>query len=162
MELSIDTASELASIALSQEGALVAEMTWRCRRNHTVELLPSVERLLGQAGASKADLTAVFVCTGPGMYTGLRVGVTVVKALAHALALPSVGVGRLVIILPEQASVEVRTRVGAGDSVVLGSREAGTSLDDRFVRHHLNQTTYILDLEMGIGEIFVTNSEFNW
>jgi len=74
----------------------------------------------------------------------------------------SVGVGRLVIILPEQASVEVRTRVGAGDSVVLGSREAGTSLDDRFVRHHLNQTTYILDLEMGIGEIFVTNSEFNW
>lgn len=95
MELSIDTASELASIALSQEGALVAEMTWRCRRNHTVELLPSVERLLGQAGASKSDLSAVFVCTGPGLYTGLRVGVTVAKALTHSLGLPSVGVGRL-------------------------------------------------------------------
>jgi tRNA threonylcarbamoyladenosine biosynthesis protein TsaB len=95
MELSIDTASELASIALSQEGVLVGEMTWRCRRNHTVELLPSVERLLGQAGASKGDLTAVFVCTGPGMYTGLRVGVTVAKALSHSLGLPCVGVGRL-------------------------------------------------------------------
>jgi phage shock protein PspC (stress-responsive transcriptional regulator) len=74
----------------------------------------------------------------------------------------SVGIGQLVVIVPERASLEVRSRVGAGDSVVLDSREAGTSLDDRFVRHHLNQTTYILDLEMGIGEIFVTNSGVNW
>src|SRR5207247_9503550 len=65
----------------------------------------------------------------------------------------SVGIGQLVIILPERASIEVRTRVGAGDSVVLGTREAGTSLDDRVVRHHLNQTTYVLDLEMGIGAV---------
>lgn len=95
MELSIDTASELASIALSDEGVLAAEMTWRCRRNHTVELLPSVEKLFAQAGASKSDLTAVFVCTGPGLYTGLRVGVTTAKAFAHSLAVPIVGVGRL-------------------------------------------------------------------
>jgi phage shock protein PspC (stress-responsive transcriptional regulator) len=74
----------------------------------------------------------------------------------------SVGVGQLVVILPERASVEVRTRVGAGDSVVLGSREAGTSLDDRYVRHHLSETTYVLDLEVGIGNIFVTNSGINW
>lgn len=95
MELSIDTASELASIALSNEGVLVAEMTWRCRRNHTVELLPSVEKLFSHVGASKDDVSAVFVCIGPGMYTGLRVGVTTAKALAQALAVPIVGVGRL-------------------------------------------------------------------
>jgi tRNA threonylcarbamoyladenosine biosynthesis protein TsaB len=95
MELSIDTASELASVALSAEGTLVAEFTWRCRRNHTVELLPTVEKLLAQAGASKADISAVFVCTGPGMYTGLRVGISVAKGLAYAAALPLVGVGRL-------------------------------------------------------------------
>lgn len=95
MELSIDTASELASIALSNEGALVAEMTWRCRRNHTVELLPSVEKLFAQVGVSKDDLSAVFVCTGPGMYTGLRVGVTTAKAMAHARVVPIVGIGRL-------------------------------------------------------------------
>ncbi len=95
MELSIDTASELASVALSQEGGLVAEITWRCRRNHTVELLPTIEKLLAQAGASRGDLTAVFVCTGPGMYTGLRVGISTAKGLAFALGLPAVGVGRL-------------------------------------------------------------------
>lgn len=95
MELSIDTASEMASVALSQEGQVVAEITWRCRRNHTVELLPTIETLFRQAHASPADLTAVFVCLGPGMYTGLRVGISTAQGLAYALRLPTVGAGRL-------------------------------------------------------------------
>jgi phage shock protein PspC (stress-responsive transcriptional regulator) len=74
----------------------------------------------------------------------------------------SVAVGQLVVILPEGASFELRSRVGAGDSYVLGSQDVGTSLDSRYVRHHLNQTTYVLDLEMGIGEVFVTDSRVNW
>jgi phage shock protein PspC (stress-responsive transcriptional regulator) len=74
----------------------------------------------------------------------------------------SVAVGQLVVILPEGASFELRTRVGAGDSYVLGSQDVGTSLDSQYVRHHLNQTTYVLDLEMGIGEVFVTDSKVNW
>lgn len=94
-ELSIDTASEMASVALSREGRLLAEVTWACKRNHTVELLPTIERCMAHMGVSKGDLTAVFVCTGPGMYTGLRVGVTVAKGLAHSLRVPLVGVPRL-------------------------------------------------------------------
>src|SRR3990172_4377792 len=85
----------MASVGVSREGVLRAEVTWRCRRNHTVELLPTIERLLGQAGVSKSELTAVFVCVGPGMYTGLRVGVSTAQGLAYALKLPVVGVGRL-------------------------------------------------------------------
>lgn len=94
-ELSIDTAAEMASVALSNEGALLAEATWLCRRNHTVELMPAIDRLLVQMSTGKGDLTAVFVCTGPGMYTGLRVGVTIAKGLAQGLGLPLVGIGRL-------------------------------------------------------------------
>jgi len=67
----------------------------------------------------------------------------------------SVAVGQLMVILPEGASIELHTRVGAGDVIVLGSQDVGTSLDSRFVRRHLNQTTYILDLEAGIGEVYV-------
>lgn len=95
MELSIDTASALASIAISDGDRLVAELTWRCHRNHTIELLPSIRRLLSQAGSAKEDLTAVFVCTGPGMYTGLRVGISTAQGLAYALRIPALGVGRL-------------------------------------------------------------------
>jgi tRNA threonylcarbamoyladenosine biosynthesis protein TsaB len=95
MELSIDTASELASVALSREGRLLQDNAWRCQRNHTVELLPRVEELLSAAGVAKTRLSAVFVSTGPGMYTGLRVGVSVAQGLARALGIPALGVGRL-------------------------------------------------------------------
>jgi len=74
----------------------------------------------------------------------------------------SVAVGQLVVILPEGASVELRTRVGAGDSYVLGSQDVGASLDSRYVRRHFRQTTYVLDLEIGIGQVFVTDSRVNW
>ncbi|MEX0799885.1 MAG: tRNA (adenosine(37)-N6)-threonylcarbamoyltransferase complex dimerization subunit type 1 TsaB [Dehalococcoidia bacterium] len=119
MELSIDTASEVASIALSREGVLEAEATWRCRRNHTVELLPAIERLLAASGVAKSELTAVFVCTGPGMYTGLRVGVSTAQGLAYALSIPVVGVGRLELDARQHAVFPGRIvavhRAGRGD-----------------------------------------------
>jgi len=85
----------MASVAVSQEGRLLAEITWLCRRNHTVELLPAIEKLLGQAHTKAADLTAIFVCLGPGMYTGLRVGISTAQGLAYALGIPTLGAGRL-------------------------------------------------------------------
>jgi phage shock protein PspC (stress-responsive transcriptional regulator) len=74
----------------------------------------------------------------------------------------SVAVGQLVVIVPGRSSIELRTRVGAGDSIVLGSGDVGTSLDNDYVRRRLHQPTYILDLEAGIGEVFVTDSRVNW
>ncbi len=119
MELSIDTASEVASVALSREGVLEAEVTWRCRRNHTAELLATIDRLLAQAGATKGDLSAVFACTGPGMYTGLRVGVSTAQGLAYALKLPVVGIGRLELDAYQHAACPGRIvavhRAGRGE-----------------------------------------------
>jgi tRNA threonylcarbamoyladenosine biosynthesis protein TsaB len=95
LELSIDTASDWASIAVSDEGRLLGEMTWRCERQHSVQLLPSIQALLARLGVEKSDLRAVFVCVGPGSYAGLRVGVSTAKGLAFALGIPIAGVGRL-------------------------------------------------------------------
>ncbi|MEP7040755.1 MAG: PspC domain-containing protein [Chloroflexota bacterium] len=67
----------------------------------------------------------------------------------------SVAVGQLQVVLPEGASLEIRTHVGAGDTLIFGSQDVGTSLESTFVRRHLNRTTYILDLEAGIGEVYV-------
>lgn len=95
MELAIDTASEQASIALTEQGQLVSEHTWRCYRNHSRELLVAIDALLAGAGCAKTSLTLVTACTGPGGYTGVRVGLSVAQGLALALGLPTVGIGRL-------------------------------------------------------------------
>ncbi len=97
LELSIDTASELASLALSSRGRLLAELTWHAGRDHSRQLIPAIEALLARQDASKDDLAAIFVCTGPGGYAGLRAGVSTAKALAFALSVPIVGIGRLEI-----------------------------------------------------------------
>jgi len=97
VELSIDTASDWASVAFSREGRPAAEITWRCYRQHSTQLMPTAERLLSRLGADKSELSAVFVCIGPGGYAGLRVGVSTAKGLAFALSIPIVGVGRLEI-----------------------------------------------------------------
>lgn len=97
LELSIDTASEMASIALSREGVLVAELTWLCGREHSRQLLPAIDALLARQETSKDALAAIFVDIGPGSYAGVRAGVSSAKALAYGLERPLAGVGRLEI-----------------------------------------------------------------
>jgi len=95
IEVALDTASDIAGVALTEEGALVAEVTWHTRQNHSRELLPTLDWLLSRQGLTKDDIAAVYVCLGPGSYAGLRVGVSTAKALAYALGVPIAGVGRL-------------------------------------------------------------------
>ena len=95
LELSIDTCSDNASIALSSEGALLVELTWQLGREHSRQLLPAIDGLLGRLSASKDDLVALFVAIGPGTYAGVRAGVSMAKGLAYGLELPLAGVGRL-------------------------------------------------------------------
>jgi tRNA threonylcarbamoyladenosine biosynthesis protein TsaB len=86
MILAIDTATRSAGLAiLDPERAIVlAEHMWRSRVNHTVELAPNLSALLATQNLTTADLTGVAVVRGPGSFTGLRIGMSVAKALAYA------------------------------------------------------------------------------
>jgi tRNA threonylcarbamoyladenosine biosynthesis protein TsaB len=95
LELSIEAASDDTGVALSVGGVVALMATWVTQRNQSVELLPNIDRLLAEAGRSKDDIESVFVDLGPGGYAGLRVGVSIAKALAHGLGVPIAGVGRL-------------------------------------------------------------------
>jgi tRNA threonylcarbamoyl adenosine modification protein YeaZ len=97
MELAIDTSTDFASIALSRKGAAIAELTWHSERNHTVELVPNIDRMLTQAKVDQKTLEAIFTARGPGSFNGLRVGVSTAKGLAFALNIPLVAVSTLEI-----------------------------------------------------------------
>lgn len=94
-EVAIDTAADVAGVALTGSGELLAEVTWRTRQNQSRELLPALDWLLSSRGLTREEVGAVFVCLGPGSYAGLRVGLSTAKGLAYALNVPLVGVGRL-------------------------------------------------------------------
>jgi len=98
MILAIDTATRFASLALYDPQRVWAELTWHSWDNHTVELVPNLERLLAGQRLTVGDLTGVVVGLGPGSFTGLRVGLSVAKGLAFAAGLPLVGVPTLDVV----------------------------------------------------------------
>jgi tRNA threonylcarbamoyladenosine biosynthesis protein TsaB len=95
VQLAIDSASDKPGVALAVGGVAGLVLAWTTERNHSVELMPNIERLLGEAERTKADIEAVFIDIGPGGYAALRVGLSIAKALAHGLGVQAVGVGRL-------------------------------------------------------------------
>jgi tRNA threonylcarbamoyladenosine biosynthesis protein TsaB len=93
--LAIDTSTKIAGIALYDQGGLHTEQMWRTVDNHTVELMPYVVRACQQQDLEPTALKAVAIATGPGSFTGLRVGLSVAKGLALAMHLPILGVPTL-------------------------------------------------------------------
>lgn len=95
MLLAIDTATRQISLALHDGSTLRAESTWPSENQHTVQLMPGIQRLLSQAGVKGSDLTAYAVTIGPGSFTGLRIGVAAAKGMAAASDAPLVGINTL-------------------------------------------------------------------
>lgn len=100
MLLAVDTATQMASLALYDQTRswILGEESWVSANNHTVELMPRLVRLLEQQALTPANLTGLVVSLGPGSFTGLRIGLGVVKGLALARRLPLVGVPTLDVV----------------------------------------------------------------
>lgn len=120
MELCIDTSTRYASVAVSHEGSIVAELSWRSNRNHSVELVPALRRVMEHADMRMDDVTAVFAALGPGGFSALRVGLSVAKSLAMAREVPIVAVNTLDIeAIPFLGlGMPVTAVIGAGRSKV--------------------------------------------
>jgi len=91
--LAIDTATSRAVVALGRpDGRPIGETSWQAGHRHGETLLPTLGRVLAENDVPRARLRAIVVGTGPGSFTGLRVGLATAKGLAHGLGIPIVGV----------------------------------------------------------------------
>ena len=93
--LLIDTSNQPLSVAVMQDDQVLSELNSNEKKNHSVQLMPAIIKVLQSAHADKKDLDAIVVAEGPGSYTGLRIGVTVAKTLAYALNIKLYGVSSL-------------------------------------------------------------------
>jgi tRNA threonylcarbamoyl adenosine modification protein YeaZ len=91
--LAIDTATTRVVITTgTPSGVADGLSTWTAGYRHGETLLPSIGRFLGEQNIRRSRLTGIVVGTGPGAFTGLRVGIATAKGLAHGLGIPLVGV----------------------------------------------------------------------
>ncbi|MBL8130733.1 MAG: tRNA (adenosine(37)-N6)-threonylcarbamoyltransferase complex dimerization subunit type 1 TsaB [Anaerolineae bacterium] len=98
MLLAIDTATQYVSIALHDGLQVVAEHTWHSPNQHTRQIPPALRAMFADAGVTSASLTGVAAASGPGSYTGLRVGMALAKGIAGGRGLPLIGVTTFDII----------------------------------------------------------------
>ena len=93
--LSIETGTDICSVALSNDGELMALRESSEGRDHAKKVALFVDELLKETGVLPADLDAIAVGKGPGSYTGLRIGVSFAKGMCYALNIPLIAVGSL-------------------------------------------------------------------
>jgi hypothetical protein len=147
--LAIDTATRRIVIATgTPSGVADGISTWPAGYRHGETLLPSIGRFLGEQNIRRSRLVGIVVGTGPGAFTGLRVGIATAKGMAHGLGIPLVGVGtgeallaasgvgRGVLLLPAGPTDRLVVRPGqrpvplpAGQEPELGDGETLIALD---------------------------------
>lgn len=95
MLLALDVASSICTVALFDPASddVLAERVWRTRRRQTEETLPAIAQMMERAGAAVDAVGALAVTTGPGSFTGVRIGISAVKGIVLGLPHPPGVVG---------------------------------------------------------------------
>ncbi|MFI3258704.1 MAG: tRNA (adenosine(37)-N6)-threonylcarbamoyltransferase complex dimerization subunit type 1 TsaB [Rikenellaceae bacterium] len=93
--LSIESGTEVCSVAIARDGEVVAMRESAEGRDHARLVALYADELLKECGIAPSELSAVAVSKGPGSYTGLRIGVSFAKGLCYGLRIPLIGVSSL-------------------------------------------------------------------
>jgi len=139
--LGIDSAtSRVVVAAAAPDGTFLGATTWEAGYRHGEQLLPAIGRLHGELNLRRSRIAAIVVGTGPGAFTGLRVGIATAKALAHSLGRPIVGVSsaealiaaagdggtpteQVVLMLPAGAADRILVRNGQPPELLPGGSD---------------------------------------
>lgn len=124
MILAIDTSAAQCAVAVVDDERVAVrrvEMT----RGHAEALFPMIEEVLAELGASYEDLDRVGVCTGPGSFTGLRVGISAARGMALGSGIPAIGVTRFEAVAAEIGGPCTVQLPGRGGTVFVQDFDAG-------------------------------------
>ncbi|MEM6735151.1 MAG: tRNA (adenosine(37)-N6)-threonylcarbamoyltransferase complex dimerization subunit type 1 TsaB [Bacteroidota bacterium] len=97
--LSIETSSDVCSVALHKNGLLISNQLHKIDKSHSSLLPPIAIEVCKEANVTLKELEAIAVSEGPGSYTGLRIGVSTAKGFAYTLGIPVITVPTIDIML---------------------------------------------------------------
>lgn len=116
MILTFDATAGVCVAGLFRGGVQLGLVSEAMDKGHAERLFPIITELLASSDASFADLTGIVVCTGPGNFTGARIGVAAARGLALSLSIPAVGVDRFEAAAPAKGRACI-VLAGRGKSV---------------------------------------------
>jgi tRNA threonylcarbamoyladenosine biosynthesis protein TsaB len=137
--LAIDSATTRVVVAVgTTDGATIESTDWPAGYRHGETLLPVVAGLLDRLAIGRTSVAAIVVGTGPGAFTGLRVGIATAKGLAHALGVPIIGISTAqallagapadaVLLLPAGPSDRLMVGQGSPARLVVAGEEPETA-----------------------------------
>lgn len=105
--LSIETSTNVCAVALHDAGELVAVLETRREFSHASKLAVMIEEALRLGDAKARQLAGVAVSSGPGSYTGLRIGTSTAKGICYALEIPLVAVSTLEVLAAQVSTPNV-------------------------------------------------------
>jgi tRNA threonylcarbamoyl adenosine modification protein YeaZ len=123
MILAIDTSAAQCAVALIGAGDPVAERQ-PMERGHAEHLFPMIESVLATAGATYSGLSRIAVCTGPGSFTGVRIGVAAARGLALGRGIPVIGISRFEAVAAEAGGPVAVCLAARGGAVYLQGFDA--------------------------------------
>lgn len=149
--LHIETSTKICSAAISLDRDVIHYFDLTEGLNHTALLAPTIDQLLKFCEISPKDLGAISVSSGPGSYTGLRVGSSTAKAMAYSLKIPIIAVPTL-LSLAKAGLDQYPEAMLAFPMIDARRNEVYTSLYDRSLSELLPTTSLIVD-EKEVGEV---------
>ncbi len=93
--LGLDTSTTVCSVAVGEEGKLLAEYLLNIQKTHSQRLMPLIISLLKDSDVQRTQLEGIAVAAGPGSFTGIRIGMATARGLAQGLGIPLIGVNTL-------------------------------------------------------------------
>ncbi|MBL0742095.1 tRNA (adenosine(37)-N6)-threonylcarbamoyltransferase complex dimerization subunit type 1 TsaB [Chryseolinea lacunae] len=105
--LSLETSTTVCSVALHENNTLLSMAEVHREHSHASKLAPLIDQVVRTADVTLKDISAVAVASGPGSYTGLRIGTSTAKGLCYALSIPLVAVGTLEIMAAQVNATNV-------------------------------------------------------
>lgn len=96
--LSVETSSNICSISILEDNKIIKEISNNDGNTHSVKLMPQIEQIFKKTGLQLSDID-LFACDkGPGSFTGIRIGISTIKAFADVTNIPTIGISSLLAL----------------------------------------------------------------
>ena len=148
MILAFDATAAECAVALFVDGTLVAERREPMTRGHAERLFPLIEECLAEAGETLGSLSAIAVCTGPGNFTGARIGVAAARGLALSTGAKAIGVDRFEIAAEGWSELICVRLEGRGGGAHLALFHNGELIKPAETVQEVDQADYVGDAKI--------------